>query len=162
MRHATGFIALQEESQWSCQAKQLELQQYNTTLSSLHNSLHGQHAYRWISWHIFTMGTGGHYITMLLMIGQYPHHMTLCPPVAIVKNAMESNYTEWGKAKCCVWLLNARLLGQVPPYQKISFSPRSLLSSTLKMSRYITEGVLTTNSLHCILRMGFKASAGMY
>ena len=33
----------------------------------------------------FTMRTGGHYITMLLMIGQYSHHMTLCPPVAIVK-----------------------------------------------------------------------------
>jgi len=31
----------------------------------------------------FTMGTGGHYITMLL--GQYLHHMTLCPPVAVVK-----------------------------------------------------------------------------
>jgi len=27
-----------------------------------------------------------------LLIGQYPHHMTLCPPVAIVKGAMESIY----------------------------------------------------------------------
>ena len=35
------------------------------------------------------MGTGEHYITIL---PADPHHMTLCPPVAIVKDAMKSVY----------------------------------------------------------------------
>jgi len=37
------------------------------------------------------MGTGGHYIIMLLLICQYPHHMTLRPPVAIVKRCYGIN-----------------------------------------------------------------------
>jgi len=40
---------------------------------------------------LYTMGTGGHYITMLPAdhISQCPHHMTLCPPVAMVKRYCE-------------------------------------------------------------------------
>jgi len=71
----------------------------NPENSSLHkdSSIDGFHG-------TLTMGTGGHYITMLsvdwsiccLLIGQYPHHMTLCPPVAIVKRCyMESVYSQF-------------------------------------------------------------------
>jgi len=49
----------------------------------------------------FTMGTltGGHYITMLPAdAGQYPHQMTLCPPVAIVKRCFGIRLLLWRKS----------------------------------------------------------------
>jgi len=41
--------------------------------------------YRWISWHILPWELEGITSPCCLLIGQYPHHMTLCPPVALVK-----------------------------------------------------------------------------
>ena len=42
-------------------------------------------SYRWISWHFLPWELKGITSPCCLLIGQYPHHMTLCPPVAIVK-----------------------------------------------------------------------------
>ena len=44
-----------------------------------------QCTYRWISWRILPWELEGITSPCCLLIGQYPHHMTLCPPVAIVK-----------------------------------------------------------------------------
>jgi len=41
--------------------------------------------YRWISWRILPWELEGITSPCCLLIGQHPHHMTLCPPVAIVK-----------------------------------------------------------------------------
>jgi len=41
--------------------------------------------YSWISWCILPWELEGIKSPCCLLIGQYPHHMTLCPPVAIVK-----------------------------------------------------------------------------
>ena len=41
--------------------------------------------YRWISWHFLPWELEGITSPCCLLIGQYLHHMTLCPPVAIVK-----------------------------------------------------------------------------
>ena len=41
--------------------------------------------YRWISWCILTWELEGITSPCCLLISQYPHHMTICPPVAIVK-----------------------------------------------------------------------------
>ena len=45
----------------------------------------GKGQYRWISWCILPWELDGITSLCCLLIGQYPHHMTLCPPVAIVK-----------------------------------------------------------------------------
>ena len=37
--------------------------------------------YRWISWHFLPWELEGIMSPCCLLIGQYPHHMTLCPPV---------------------------------------------------------------------------------
>jgi len=47
---------------------------------------------RRISWCILPWELEGIISPCCLLFGQYPHHMTLCPPVAIVKNATESVY----------------------------------------------------------------------
>ena len=41
--------------------------------------------YIWISWHFLPWELEGITSPCCLLIGQYPHHMTLCLPVAIVK-----------------------------------------------------------------------------
>ena len=41
--------------------------------------------YRWISWRILPWELEGITSPCCLLIGQYPQHKTLCPPVAIVK-----------------------------------------------------------------------------
>ena len=46
--------------------------------------------YRWISWCILPWELEGITSSCRLLIGQYPHHMTLCPPVAIVKRCFGS------------------------------------------------------------------------
>ena len=55
---------------------------------------------RWISWHFLPWKLEGSTSPGCLLIGQYPCHMTHCPPVAIVKRCYESIYraepeTEW-------------------------------------------------------------------
>jgi len=40
--------------------------------------------YRWISWSILPWKLEGITSPCCLLLGQYPHHMTLCPPVTIV------------------------------------------------------------------------------
>jgi len=47
------------------------------------------HKYRWITWHILPWELEGITSPYCLLIGQYPHHMTLCPPVATVKRCYE-------------------------------------------------------------------------
>jgi len=55
--------------------------------SGAHNSGYGlliiYRIYRWISWCLLPWELEGITSPCCLLIGQYPHHMTLCPPVAI-------------------------------------------------------------------------------
>ena len=80
---------------------------------------------------LFTIGTGGHYITMLPVDWSiYPHHTTLCPSVAIVKNAMESIYTVPLGLPYNTCILKLELLS------KIQASYYSIRESQLCVSRY--------------------------
>jgi len=47
---------------------------------------------RWISWHFLPWELEGITSLCCLLIGQYPHHMTLCPPVTIVKRCYGIHY----------------------------------------------------------------------
>jgi len=52
-----------------------------------------------------------------LLIGQYPHHMTLCPPVSMVKDAMESVYGGlhpwWRQLTWSGYILSSQISWQV-------------------------------------------------
>ena len=62
----------------------LEIRSRNSNLTACHTV-----SYRWISWRILPWELEGITSPYCLLIGQYPHHMTLCPPVAIVKRCYE-------------------------------------------------------------------------
>ena len=51
--------------------------------------------YRWIPWNILPWELEGITSPCCLLIGQYPHHMTLCPPVAIVKRCFGIRLYIW-------------------------------------------------------------------
>jgi len=58
-----------------------QLNAYDTTVvQGLNCTMHS----RWISWHFLLWELEGITSPCRLLIGQYLHHMTLCPPVAIV------------------------------------------------------------------------------
>ena len=46
----------------------------------------------------FIMGTGGHYITMTMLIGQYPHHMIILPSTFYVEKL-------WNQSIMLTWTL---------------------------------------------------------
>jgi len=64
----------------------MEFEQF---IPELKECLEGAHIFvclnRWISWRILPWELEGITSPFYLLIGQYPHHMTACPPVAIVK-----------------------------------------------------------------------------
>jgi len=88
---------------------------------------------------LFTMhmGTGGHYITM---IGQYPQHMTLCPPVSIVK-------------RCCGYATN---MGIVRAFLYSLISPKWQLFYI-----YVQFGILKmmTSAAHVYIDLFYSAGS---
>jgi len=62
-------------------------------------------SYRWISWRILPWELEGITSPYCLLIGQHPHHMTLCPPVAIVKRCFGIRLYETHLCSIIHWIL---------------------------------------------------------
>jgi len=111
----------------------------------------------------FHWATEGYYITMLLRIGYYPHHMTLCPPVSMVKDAMESFYTILCHQEpitlmvlpqlqsCCYYLLTTSFVHSTHEYTSsfsIPSTPSHLTTHTPHISPLHTPSHLSLYTPH--------------
>ena len=69
--------------------------------------------YRWILWRILPWELEGITSPCCLLIGQYTHHMTPCPPVAIVKGCYGIRLLHWthGWADNCVHVTTEKSQG---------------------------------------------------